>query len=171
MIVALDLSLTGTAVCADGHTDIIRTTGTKGHRRLAKILDAITEWTAHPDLRLVAIEGYSYSSRATQAHKAGELGGLVRHNLWRRDIPYLDVPPACVKKYATGRGNADKDAVIHAAIRRGGPLYTGTTNDEADAFWIWALATDLVGTPAIDVPQTHRDALAKLDLPASLEAA
>lgn len=165
MIVAFDLSLTGTAVCADGHTDMLRPGKRTGHQRLAHILSHILEWTDQPDLQFVAIEGYSYSSRATQAHKAGELGGLVRHSLWRRHIPYIDVPPSCVKKYATGRGNADKDAVIHAAIRRGGDLYTGTTNDEADAFWIWALASDLAGTPAVDVPKTHRDALDKLALP------
>lgn len=165
MIVAFDLSLTGTAVCADGHTDMLRPGNRTGHQRLAHILDGIRVWTGQPDLQFVAIEGYSYSSRASQAHKAGELGGLVRHHLWSRDIPYIDVPPACVKKYATGKGNADKDAVIHAAIRRGGDLYGGHTNDEADAWWIWALATDLAGTPALTVPQTHRDALDKLSLP------
>lgn len=165
MIVALDLSLTGTAVCADGHTDVLNPGTRRGHERLAWILDRIHDWTHQPDLQLVAIEGYSYASRATQAHKTGELGGLVRHHLWARDIPYIDVPPSSVKKYATGRGNADKDAVIHAAIRRGGDLYRGHTNDEADAWWIWALACDLTGHPAITVPQTHRDALTKLRLP------
>jgi Holliday junction resolvasome RuvABC endonuclease subunit len=170
VIVAFDLSLTGTAVCADGRTDVFPTNGLTGHQRLSRILTHVLDWTDVTDLEFVAIEGYSYSSRATQAHKAGELGGLVRHHLWRRHIPYLDVPPSCVKKYATGKGNADKDAVIHAAIRRGGHLYTGTTNDEADAFWIWALACDLAGQPAVDVPQTHRAALDKLELPARAAA-
>lgn len=171
-IVGLDLSLTHTGLCSPhGATDRLNTPASKidGHDRLNEILSAVADWTGHADL--VAIEGYSYGSRSSQAHAAGELGGLVRHRLWRTGTPYLDVPPATLKKYATGKGNAGKDEVITAAVRRGGDLYSGTTNDEADAFWLWALASDLAGQPVLDMPKAHRGALAVLELPDLVEVA
>ncbi len=171
-IVGLDLSLTHTGLCSpSGATDRLNTPAStvSGHDRLDEILQAVADWTDVADL--VAIEGYSYSSRASQAHAAGELGGLVRHRLWRLGTPYLDVPPACVKKYATGKGNAGKDEVVTAAVRRGADLYTGTTNDEADAFFLWALASDLAGQPVLEVPKSHRAALDKLTMPEGLVAA
>lgn len=53
-------------------------------------------------------------------------------------IEYQDVPVATIKRHATGRGNADKEAVI-AAIRARG--FTPTDDNEADAIAIllWAL--------------------------------
>lgn len=166
-IAAFDLSLTRPAACIDGQLGVFDTKKLGGHERL----DAILAWTQDQSIgcQLVAVEGYAYA-RPNQAHQIGELGGLVRHAWWKWGRPYLDVPPSCVKCYATGKGNAGKDDVIAAAIRRGGDLFTGTSNDEADAFWLWALAMDLAGKPVLDLPLTHRRALDKLALPEQVAA-
>lgn len=165
-IAAFDLSLTRPAVCFNGDLDVV-TPDSKGHERLAYIWTWVATWVDRADL--VAIEGYAYA-RPNQAHQIGELGGVIRHNLWTHGIPYLDVPPSNVKKYATGKGNASKDDVVDAAYRRGGDLYQGSSNDEADAFWIWALASELAGQPVVEVPAKHREALAKLELPGQVAA-
>lgn len=165
-VAAFDLSLTRPAVCVDGHLAVLETKKLRGHERLRTILDWVNGHVGWPqrDVDLVAIEGYAYA-RANQAHQIGELGGLVRHRLWERGAPYIVVPPASVKTYATGKGNAGKDDVLTAAIRRGGALFTGSSNDEADAWWVWALTMDLAGAPVVDVPKTHRRALDKLQMP------
>jgi Holliday junction resolvasome RuvABC endonuclease subunit len=47
--------------------------------------------------------------------------------------PYTGIPPAAVKKVATGKGNANKEVVLKAARDRWGEV--GDDN-EADALWI-----------------------------------
>lgn len=167
-VAAFDLSLTRPAACVDGRLDVLETKKLRGHERIHAILEWVRGQTCHvsaASVDLVAIEGYSYSSQASRAHAAGELGGIVRHDLWTFYVPYLEVPPASVKTYATGKGNAGKDDVLTAAIRRGGELFTGSSNDEADAFFVWALTMDLAGSPVLTMPASHRRALDKLHLP------
>jgi Holliday junction resolvasome RuvABC endonuclease subunit len=70
-----------------------------------------------PDV--VAIEGYSYGSSASQAHSTGELGGAVRLWLWRnhyRDI--VEWPPKQWRKYLFDNGNLDKELVRIRVARR-----------------------------------------------------
>lgn len=52
-----------------------------------------------------------------------------------RKIPYAGIPVGTIKKHATGKGNADKAAMI-AAARAKWPDADIKSNDEADARWI-----------------------------------
>ena len=56
-------------------------------------------------------------------------------------IAYQGVPVGTIKRHATGKGNADKAAVIAALRERG---FSPTDDNEADALaiLIWALTTD-----------------------------
>lgn len=170
-IAAFDLSLTRPAACVDGRLDVLETKKLRGHDRLETICGWVYTHLRNDtmvDVDLVAIEGYSYGAKGRAFISLAELGGIVRHDLWDAGIPYLEVPPTVVKKYATGKGNANKDDVLTAAIRRGGSLFTGASNDEADAWWIWTLTCDLADQPPVDVPKIHRTALDKLALPSDL---
>jgi Holliday junction resolvasome RuvABC endonuclease subunit len=109
---------------------------------------------------LVAIEGYSYASHGRSTVSLAELGGIVRYGLWCEGIIYIDVPPSTLKKYATGKGNADKGAMLVAAVKRLG--YEGTDNNEADARWLHAVGMALMGKPVANVPELHRNALGAL---------
>lgn len=82
---------------------------------------------------LVGIEGYAYGA-GNKAHQLGELGGVIRMMLVRLRVPMLIIPPATVKKFATGRGNAAKDEMRLWAYKRWGVEF-GTT-DEVDAYCI-----------------------------------
>lgn len=160
-VVGLDLSLTATGIAGlAGATSTVKTR-TRGMERLDVITDAVLN--AANLAGLVCIEGYSFGSLASQAHALGELGGVVRWSLWRSGIEYLDVPPSTLKTYATGKGNAGKVDVVIAARDRLG--YEGTDDNEADALWLRALGLDLLGSPLVKLPQTHRRALDKLALP------
>lgn len=167
-VLALDPSLTATGYAHPDHdpldpqpvTGTITDNGLRGPARLAHITNQTLHLTTTTHAQLVAIEGYAFA-RPNQAHQIGELGGVLRTTLWARNTPYIEVPPKTIKKYATGKGNADKDAVLAAAIRRLG--YAGHSHNEADALWLYAVICDAAGQPLADVPQAHRDALAPIE--------
>lgn len=171
IVYGFDLSLTAPTVCR-GPGDLETFTpkappnakkATRGEvfdgqmDRLDDIADWVYRQVWHLRDNLVVIEDYSYGS-VNRAHQIGELGGVVRHMLWKFDIPTMVVTPMQVKKYATGKGNASKDLVMIEAARRGVGMFDGTTNDHADAFWIWALGNWAMGQPVLDVPVTHTKA-------------
>lgn len=88
--------------------------------------------------------------------------------LHKAGIPMISVAPSVIKKYATGSGGAAKSAVVDATARRM-PWYTTLGNEDmCDAAWACAIGCDLLGQPIVEVPKTHRDALAKLVLPPGL---
>jgi hypothetical protein len=99
-------------------------------------------------------------SRST--NKASELAGLhwlVRHGLWRRDVPYVVVVTQHLKIYATGRGTEmDKDDVLAAVIKRY-PKTDVAGNDGADALSLAAMGADYMGAPLVVMPESHRRAI------------
>jgi Holliday junction resolvasome RuvABC endonuclease subunit len=131
-VVGLDLSLTATGVCLPTGSFAVATSKTTGMARLDGLRNRILEWVT--DAELVMIEGYSMGApRSSHSHAAGELGGLIRWSLWTDRIAYLDVPPALLKKFATGKGNANKDAMVATAARLGCPA---DDNNAVDAWWL-----------------------------------
>jgi Holliday junction resolvasome RuvABC endonuclease subunit len=74
------------------------------------------------------------------AHVYGGLMASLTSWAELRGIPYEGVPVGTIKRHATGKGNASKEAVIAAACTRG---YSPADDNEADAIAIlhWALET------------------------------
>ncbi|MBM3558156.1 MAG: hypothetical protein FJX47_21660 [Alphaproteobacteria bacterium] len=70
-------------------------------------------------------------------------GFLATLTAWceQRSVPYQGVPVGTIKRHVTGKGNADKTAVM-AAIRARG--YAPADDNEADALalLLWALETN-----------------------------
>lgn len=64
----------------------------------------------------VWLEGYSYGSKGKVFHIA-ENTGLLKNNLWMREIPCEVLAPSRIKKLATGKGNAKKDAMYQAFLK------------------------------------------------------
>lgn len=159
-ILALDLSLTSTGVAFPSGA-VTRWTSPASLRGMER-LDACRTLLAQalvlepPDV--VVLEGYSMGTarQASHAHALGELGGVLRHTMWRNQQPFVDVPPASLKKFATGRGNAPKELMLVEAVKRLG--YDGSSNDEADALWLRAMALDAYGEPVVQLPQSNREA-------------
>lgn len=158
-ITAFDLSLTCPGIAVYDHAAGIQVGNLKNDRRgmdrLAYLRRQVLAVAAHSDL--VLIEGYAFA-RPNQAHQIGELGGVVRLALFEARLRVLEVSPASVKKLACGKGNAPKDEVLLAAVRRLG--YAGTSSDEADARWVLEAGLHLMQLPAATkLPQQHLDAL------------
>ena len=59
----------------------------------------------------VAIEGYAYAAQSNRVFQIAENTGLLKYKLFQQGIPVSVVPPTEVKKFATGKGNADKTSV------------------------------------------------------------
>jgi len=74
------------------------------------------------------------------AHVFGGLLGVLTSWAELRGVPYQGVPVGTIKRHATGRGNANKQAMIDAARARG---FTPADDNEADAIAIllWAIET------------------------------
>lgn len=154
-VLGLDLSLTATGVAEviRGSAPTVRTLtpprpASRGHERLAWICAQI--WDAawqYEGGHLVVIEGPSYGSQASQAghHERAGLWWLVVHKLWSENIHVAVAPPTSLKKYATGKGNAAKEIVFAAAVRRWPDL--PLDNNSADALWLAAMGCEYVGQP------------------------
>jgi crossover junction endodeoxyribonuclease RuvC len=114
----------------------------------------------------IFLEGPSYASAGSATHDiAGNWWLLYDWLTYQEGYDVTVIPPATVKTYATGKGNAAKDAVMAAAIRR----YPETDipgNDIADAVVLLAIGCRLQGQPLEDgLPQTHLRALEKITPP------
>jgi hypothetical protein len=71
-------------------------------------------------------------------------GFLATLTAWceQESIPYEGVPVGTIKRYATGKGNADKAAMMAAIEARG---FRPADDNEADAIALLLWATDTVG--------------------------
>lgn len=142
-IAGLDLSTTriGYAAPNDRLTSIVAHAGPDDpYRRLAQLREGF--WHAYyrnpPTPTLVVIEGYLPSGGRTSGPmsriRLGEIGGLIRTDLFDRGIRFVDVNPSTLKRFATGAGGGDrasKEKMIAAAVAK---LHTPANHDEADAF-------------------------------------
>lgn len=68
------------------------------------------------------------------AHIYGGIIAVIQEECESMGVPYRATPVKTVKRLATGRGNASKEEVLKATIRRW-PDFRGDDN-EADARWI-----------------------------------
>lgn len=180
IIAGIDPSLTGTGVALINTNDrlapetwTITTKGKAGDtltqraHRLHRIADEIGIYTAD----LVVIEAPAYSSRQGSQHDRSGLWWAIVHQMLTTGIPVAEVAPSCRARYATGKGNAPKDAVLLAVARRY-PHVAVNNNNEADALILAAMGADHLGAPLVeDLPATHRAALTAVHWPTLAGAA
>lgn len=165
----LDLSLTSTGMAQvddDGTYATMRVKprpGMAGHERMNWLVEWICDHGGRP--ALVLVEGPSYGNQGTGRqsghHERAGLWWLVTNRLYNAGLHIVVVPPAALKRYATGKGNAGKDDVLREVVRRF-PAFTGG-NDEADALVLAAMGADRLGWPPVAMPATHRSALEAVD--------
>ena len=93
-------------------------------------------------LQHLAFEEVRRHASTDAAHAYGGFLGLLSAWCERHAIPYQGVPVGTIKKHATGKGNANKDAMI-AAVNSWG--YTPVDDNEADALALlhWAIAQEI----------------------------
>lgn len=153
-IVGVDPSYTSTGV-AGPHGTFTHTTST-AQTDVERCMDVAAWVPKHGTGNTVfVIEGGV--NRSHNALRSGYLHGIIRAELFRLGYAWIDVPPAVVKKYATGRGNAPKVDVVVAARDRLG--YEGTDDNEADALWLRQIGLMITDQDHVRMPAPNRKAL------------
>ena len=163
-ILAIDPSLNGTGLCyPDGKTANAPKTALKGPLRLWKLRQDLRDTldSARPDL--VVLEDYSYGSKGRSVFQIAEWGGVLRLTLHEMGFPVAFVPPTSLKAWATGKGNANKATMVSEITKRSGQTFA--TDDQADAWGLWAMASQHYGQPVVKMPQEREKALAKIQWP------
>lgn len=152
-VFGIDPSLSGTAVCVyrqDGtHAmhrfeapPMGRTVWERQHRYNSlcdKVCLVIIEETVKSEVPRgpVFIEGYSFASKGRAILTMVEFGWALRMRLLDI-VVQQEVPPATLKQFVTGKGNADKLAVCLAIQKRYGVDFK--TNDEFDSYALARMA-------------------------------
>ncbi|TDE03443.1 Holliday junction endonuclease [Jiangella asiatica] len=166
-VVGIDPSMTGTGL-AYGHDLLDTVTFSRkvaGDQRLAHIDGAIAGAVRGAGLAII-------EDLPTHGHGAGITGmaqGVIRLALIRAMVPYVTVPPATLKKYATGRGNATK-ADMRMALYQRTDLDVRDDN-QVDAWWLRQMGRDAIGHHyAVKLPRAQREAMLKLTWPEEVAA-
>lgn len=161
-VLGLDLSLSATGYCDEqGKSGVIKTTS---NQRVEDRLEAICTYICDllvPYADVLVIEDLPRGVK----HGAVELGmvhGVVRLMMlenWPAK-PIVWVPPATLKKYATGKGNASKsDIRVHVYIDYKEDI---ADDNAADAFVLRQIGLALYGEHVPKLPKVQTEALDKL---------
>lgn len=173
-VIGIDPSLTatGVAIIDDGEPLLacevlrIRSVGkrldslTMRRSRLTFITRTLGEMAERHQPDLVVIEAPAYGAPGGSTHDRSGLWWLIVYALGARHRLVEISPPARVK-YGTGKGNAPKDQVLAAVVRRY-PLVMVDDNNQADAFLLAAMGMRHLGHPIDDLPATHLAAMDKV---------
>jgi len=183
-VIGIDLSLTAAAVARISWPDRkpparfeLKTVGGAGHKddslaiRAARlratagsVLRLVYGSVLVEEADLVVIEGPSYASTGGSSHDRSGLWWLVVGNLYARGIDVVEVAPNTLKKYATGKGNASKDAVLSAMVRRF-PDLDFDSNDLADALALASMGARHLARP-VEAVEPSKLALTAMAAPA-----
>nr|WP_240981109.1 hypothetical protein [Streptomyces sp. N502] len=160
-----------TGIAGEGWTDYVKAKGASQHSRFEQQLAGIADHVRHADF--VVIEGAAYNKNNQGADALSAMRWMVRHDLWKRRIPYVMIAPAQRMIYAVGtaaptdpdtgqrlKGTALKGALRQAVADTYGITTEGEARyDEADAYVLMAMGLHWLGWPLAVVPDTHRRAL------------
>lgn len=108
--------------------------------------DNISEWAVScvPRGSEVYMEGYSYASTGV-VFDIAENTGLLKHKFWEIAQPIIVFSPPSIKKFATGKGNANKELMFDAFIKETGKKFDVLLNckvgnsplsDVVDAYYV-----------------------------------
>lgn len=109
----IDAALNKTGVCVHNGTfalHLVRGRDLRGSERLDHIAQEVLGVVLPAKPALVAIEGYSMFSTG-RWFDLGEVGGLLKVEFFRKNIPMLVVPPSVLKCFVADNGLASKDTM------------------------------------------------------------
>lgn len=136
----------------------------RGTKRLTEIRQHILTRLTGLDLRYVLMEGYSFGSSKSQAHKAGELGGAIKLALWDHSLPAAHtMAPTSLKKFTTGSGNSSKSEMLLQVYKRWDVEFD---DDNAADSYALARAAFYVRNPTLgEITKFQHDTLSKINAP------
>lgn len=170
-VIGLDVAMGTTGIAGEGWTDHVRAKGSSQHSRFEQQLTGIADHIRHA--HLVVIEGAAYGHNNQGADALAAMRWMVRHDLWKRRIPYAVVTPGQRMIYAVGtaaptdpdtgkrlKGDALKGALRDSVATTYGIHTEGPARyDEADAYVLMAMGLHWLGWPLAVVGDDRRRAL------------
>jgi Holliday junction resolvasome RuvABC endonuclease subunit len=110
--------------------------------RLLRLAGKLNEMNASVGVDLVVFEAARHAAPKMQGALVvhAELQGQIKAWCDSNDVQYRGYSPTEIKKHATGKGNANKEAVMHAAANEW-PHTEFVDDNHADARWLLDLAT------------------------------
>lgn len=176
-VCAIDTSLTATGFCTiaapslDAEPTVkCETFETKAagmdvyarRKRLVSILSFVADRTLDADL--IVIESPALSKHMGSMHDRSGVWWLIVDALIGAGLKVAEVSPTARAKYATGKGNAGKDAVMFALGARF-PDALLRNNNEADAFVLCMMGARHLGMNVPVMPKMHSTALEGVQWP------
>jgi len=108
-----------------------------GGMRFVKLRNCLIRVCAGVDL--VIYEEVRRHLGTDAAHIYGGIVAIIQEHCELKEIPYQGVPVGTIKKFATGKGNSNKEAML-AAARDRWPEVDIVDDNQADALWLLAWA-------------------------------
>jgi Holliday junction resolvasome RuvABC endonuclease subunit len=96
------------------------------------------------NIDLVVFEESVNNMSALSARIFDGIIAIIAEHCEMHEIPYEGIHWATIKRHATGKGNANKDAMVGAA-RSKWPDIEIVDDNQADALWIWDWAQNEYG--------------------------
>ena len=98
----------------------------------------------------VFIEGYAFAtSGKSHVRSVAENSGLLKHKMYKAKQSFISIPPTVIKKFATDKGNANKEIMheffvkesdapsnLKTILRPKSTKLTSPITDIVDAYWI-----------------------------------
>jgi len=97
--------------------------------------------TACVGIDLVVYEEVMRHMGTDAAHLYGGIVAIIQEHCEMHNIQYAGIPVGTIKKFASGKGNANKEAMIAAAQTRW-PEIEIKDDNQADALWLLAVAQE-----------------------------
>jgi len=120
-VMGIDASLCGTGICCLKNNELelhfLPETKLRGAERLLSLRNRLCVILDDFKPKLVVLEGYSYESDG-RLFEIGEWGGVIKVELYVRNIPLTIATPKQIKKFASGDGSADKKKMIRSVSQR-----------------------------------------------------
>lgn len=138
-VTGLDLSIVASGIALPSGATYTIKPHDKGDLRLCEIRDQLGYYLFNDKLRRPDLAVIEQIPTSRKGHNIAIILALVhsqaRELLARHGVPFAYIDNKVLKKYATGSGGADKQAMVDAAVERGATVADG---DQADAWWLRA---------------------------------
>jgi len=143
IVIGIDPSLTGTGIFIEynDYAVVIKTKSSEDDAnrmiKISKEIMRVINMYGNEDVK-VGIEGFSMMSRGRGKGQLFGLGWVLRTKLKENNIPYIEIAPTMVKKFATGKGNCEKSLILKAVFKK----WSFDVDDDniADAYVIQKIA-------------------------------
>lgn len=149
----LDMSLTSTGYCMLSSSNVnlktIKTSSVNKSNfdndleRMNYIVETVL--SNINGVNLVCIEDYFVPTNKMQmgsAIKLVSLGTLMRMALYKLNIPFVVVSPSQIKKYATGKGNCQKNKILREVYKKWD--IDAKDDNQADAYVLARIADGII---------------------------